>query len=246
MAVEKIEEYRQKNGDEILKPILKPTQKFPKGFFYCDVSDEKLVRQYTWGLLSQKYPYVVTCIYSHCSQQHLRFHREKKHNLLGNYPDCINHVNGIEFDNININLDKVTSQQNNWCKPSKGYLTAGQSFEPKIMVNYQQIWDKCVKTEVEACISAYQLEVTYEDYHYNFLKDRRNDLDILDMERTGKISEEEAVYRHVLRYADNAWYYYRYSLAEYFREYHISVPVFCTDIDGFMTHPITGQRLCPL
>ena len=33
------------------------------------------------------------------------------------------------------------------------------------------------------------------------------DLDILDLERTGQISEEEAIYRHVLRYAaDNAWY----------------------------------------
>lgn len=54
MAVERIEEYRQKNGDEILKPILKPTQKFPKGYYYCDASDEKLVRQYTWGVLHQK------------------------------------------------------------------------------------------------------------------------------------------------------------------------------------------------
>lgn len=87
----------------------------------------------------------------------------------------------------------------------------------------------------------------YEDYRYSFLKDRRNDLDILDMERTGKITEEEAVYRHVLRYAaDNVWYYYRYSLADYFRCYHISVPKFSVDIDGFMVHSITGQRLCPL
>ena len=67
------------------------------------------------------------------------------------------------------------------------------------------------------------------------------------MERTGHISEDEAVYRHVLRHAaNNAWYYHRYNLTEYFRDNHLKVPDYAIDEEGYMTHPITGQKLCPL
>ena len=243
MAVLEVEQYRQLNGEDILKVILKPTQRFPDGYFYCDASDEKLVRNYTWRLQSQKEPYVVA-YYRDMGQ--LRFHREKAHNILDDYPDYINHINGIEFDNINMNLDKVSQQQNIWCAPSRGYVIAGRSFEPRIKVNHQQIRAKCTRTEVEAIQSAYQLEMQYEDYRYDFLKDRRKDIDILDLERTGKISEEEAIYRHVLRYADNAWYYYRYSLAEYFADNGIPIPSYALDSEEFMIHSITGQRLCPI
>lgn len=59
MAVLDIEKYRQKNGENILKVILKPTQKFPDGYFYCDSCDEELVRSYAWHFKSQKQPYVV-------------------------------------------------------------------------------------------------------------------------------------------------------------------------------------------
>lgn len=247
MSVKCIEKYRQKNGNDILKVILKPTQKFPEGFFYCDASDEKLVKSYIWYLMNRKKPYVVAAIRSLYSQQLLRFHREKAFNILGYYPDYINHINMVEFDNVNANLDEVTNQQNQWCRPSKGYKIVGRSFRSCIAVNSYDIYGKCVTTEVEACISVYQLEMQYEDYHYDFMKDRRHDLDILDLERTGKISEDEAVYRHVLRHAaDNAWFYYRYNLTRYFADNHIPIPMYSLDSDGYMTHPITGQRLCPL
>lgn len=49
MAVLNIEEYRQKNGEDVLKVILKPTKLYPEGAcFYADACDEKLVRNYTW------------------------------------------------------------------------------------------------------------------------------------------------------------------------------------------------------
>ena len=244
MSVLEVEKYRQKNGNDVLKVILKPTKSFPDGYFYCDASDEKLVRNYTWRLQSQKEPYVVA-YYRDMGQ--LRFHREKAHNILDDYPDYINHINGIEFDNINMNLDKVSQQQNIWCAPSRGYVIAGRSFEPRIKVNHQQIRAKCTRTEVEAIQSAYQLEMQYEDYRYDFLKDRRKDIDILDLERTGKISEDEAIYRHVLRYAsDNAWYLYRYNLFDYFADNGIPIPSYALDSEGFMIHSITGQRLCPI
>lgn len=87
-----------------------------------------------------------------------------------------------------------------------------------------------------------------DDYYmYDFLKDRRGDLDILDLERTGIISAEEATYRHVIRYAkDNAWYYYRYNLEQYFKDNHIPVPDFDLDEQGFMIDKITRKKLCPL
>ena len=153
----------------------------------------------------------------------------------------------VEFDDVNANLDVVTNQQNCWCRPSRGYVIAGRSFEPHVVINFRNIHAKCTRTEVEAIQSAYQLEVDYENYRYDFLKDRRHDLDILDMERIGQISEEEAIYRHVLRHAvDNAWYVYRYNLFKYFRDNHLNVPDYAIDGEGYMTHSVTGQRLCPL
>ena len=247
MAVEGIKKYRQKNSEDVLKVILKPTQRFPDGYFYCDASDEELVRSYTWFIHNQKEPYVVAAFGGLYSHQLLQFHREKAFNILKYYPDYINHINGIEFDNVNQNLDKVTNQQNMWCKPSRGYAIDRKNFRPYIGINSQQICANCTRIEVGAIRSAYQLELQYENYRYDFLGDRRKDLDLLDMERTGQISEDEAIYLHVLRYAaNNAWYVYRYDLFDYFNENHIPIPAFSIDSDGFMTHPVTGQRLCPL
>lgn len=245
MSVLEVEQYRQLNGEDILKVILKSTKVFPDGFFYCDSCDEELVRSYTWFL--QKQLYVVATIGGRDSRQFLQFHQEKAKNILNYYPDYINHINGIEYDNVNMNLDVVTNQQNCWCRLSKGYKIDERGFHPLIAVNSRHIWGRRVRTESEACQSAYQLELKYEDYMYSFLKDRRKDTDILDLERTGKISEEEAIYRHVLRYAaDNAWYIYRYNLFEYFADNHIPIPKYTLDFQGYMIHPITGQRLCPL
>ena len=247
MSVLSIEQYRQRNGDDILKVILKPTKQFPKGYFYADASDEELVRSHAWCLKSPKQSYVITGYRNYMGAQHRHFHREKAHNILSWYPDCINHINGIGFDNIDFNLDVVTNQQNCWCRPTRGYRKTVESFEPYVAVNYQLIHLYCVRTEVEACQSAYFLESKNENYRYDFLRDRRNDLDILDQERIGRISIEEAVYRHVYRYAlDNAWYYFRYNLADYFADNHLRVPSYSIDSDGFMIHSITGQRLCPL
>ena len=246
MAVKGIEKYRQQNSEDVLKVILKPTQKFPEGYFYCDTCDEELVKNYTWCLHTQRYPYVIANLGSSYNQQMKQFHQEKAFNILDEYPNYINHINGVEFDNVNQNLDKVTNQQNSWARPSRGYLIAGRSFQPHVAVNSRQIHAKCTRTEVEAIQLAYQLELQYEDYRYDFLKDRRKDADILNLERTGRISEEKAVYHHVCRYADNAWFYYRYNLTEYFRDNHLKVPDYAIDEEGYMTHPITGQKLCPL
>ncbi|MCM1219614.1 MAG: hypothetical protein NC548_34470 [Lachnospiraceae bacterium] len=243
MAVEWIEPCKQRDGSDILKVYIKPTKQFPQGsYFYCNANDKRLVEGYAWILKEPKKPYVIAN-----GGSNLRFHREKEHNILGHYPRCINHVNMVEFDNVGRNLDIVTVQQNQWSRPSKGYGFIGKRFQPRVCADYVITPISGIRTEADACKAAYWLEVWHEDYRYDFLKARRDDLDILDMERTGKISEDEAVYRHVCRYAkDNAWYVYRYNLFQYFAENHILVPKYTPDTDGFMRHPITGQRLCPV
>lgn len=66
-----------------------------------------------------------------------------------------------------------------------------------------------------------------------FYTDRRNDRDLLELERTGVISPEEAMYCYVMRYAaDSAWYYYRCNFGNYFRYNHIPVPDFSTNVNG--------------
>lgn len=93
MSVLEVEKYKQKNGDDVLKVILKSTKVFPEGFFYCDSCDEELVRQYTWYLMNRKHPYIMADIRDLYSHQHLLFHREKAHNILDYYSDYINHSN---------------------------------------------------------------------------------------------------------------------------------------------------------
>lgn len=256
MAIQEIKEYRQKDGIDILKVIMKPTKFLPKGgYFYCDTKDIDLVEKYNWSVESIKYN-CVSYRTNDSYRRHLLLHRELAYKYLGYYPDYIDHVNGLEFDNTDVNLNVVTTQQNRFNSSTRGYTYNSdyKYFKACIKLNYKTLSPySCVHTEIEVCRLAYLIETEYlrgilkDDYYmYDFLKDRRNDLDILDLERTGIISEEEATYRHVIRYAkDNAWYYYRYNLEQYFRDNHIPVPDFTTDEQGFMRHPITNQLLCP-
>ena len=120
MAVKGIEKYRQQNSEDVLKVILKPTQKFPEGYFYCDACDEELVKNYTWCLHTQRYPYVIANLGSSYNQQTKQFHQEKAFNILDEYPNYINHINGIEFDNVNYNLDVVSQQKKYMVQGIKG------------------------------------------------------------------------------------------------------------------------------
>ena len=109
-----------------------------------------------------------------------------------------------------------------------------------------------LKTEDEACTGQNYIEQVWlrrklgnDWYMFDFKKYRRGSEDIIDLERTGQISEEEATYRHILRYSDNAWYMLRYDLEQYYKDNHIPIPEYRLDESGFMIHPITGQKLCP-
>lgn len=247
MSVLRIEEY----GD-VLKVILKPTKTFPVGYFYTDNNPiaRELIESYTWHLDKQgKGNYVIATTYSRLTgQKKLYFHQEYAFRLLGYYPDYIDHINGVDLDNRDENLNEVTHQQNIRNKPSIGYIIVlSHVFQPNYKLNGKQYFRGSYKTESEALVATYNLrQEMYPDYNYNFYLDRRDDEDIVDLELTGKISSDEAIYLHVKRYAGtNPWFVYRYNLFDYCSQHNITIPPFKLDNQGFMIHPVTKERLCP-
>lgn len=258
LLIEAIKNYRQMDGTDILKVFCKPTQKFPEGnnYFYVNAEDGDIIDSYTWLFKTAgKDIVILSHISDTCNRTTINLHQELAYKYLGYYPDCIDHVNGLRVDNTDKNLNVVTFQQNNYNRHVKGYIKVNQEkvFRARILINYERIYPYSrVHSEAEACQLQYKLETDYlrdrlgSDYYmYNFLEDRRGSLDILDLERTGQISHEEATYRHILKYADNAWYYYRYGLEDFFKEHHIPVPEYSLDDEGYMIDKITGKKLCP-
>ena len=242
MAVLRIEEY-----GNVLKVILKPTKKFPNGYFYTDNNPiaRKLVDSYSWYLSKQgKGTYVIAGIYG----QILYFHQEYAYKVLGYYPDYLDHINGVELDNRDSNLNVVTNYQNARNRPTKGYCFDARHdyFQPNYVLEGRNYYRSSYKTEPEALLATYQLrQEVYLDYDYNFYLDRRDDEDILDAELTKKITTQQAIYYHIKRYvSNNPWYAYRYNLFDYCRQYNIQIPSFSLDSEGFMINS-TGKRLCP-
>lgn len=61
MSVIKIEEYRQQNGDDILKVYTKPTKVFPNGgYFYAPDEAIDLVKERSWHLTKNNNGIIVT------------------------------------------------------------------------------------------------------------------------------------------------------------------------------------------
>lgn len=264
MAIIKIEEYRQKNGDDILKVFCKPTKNFPEGknFFYAPAEAIDIINNYTWYL--QKLGCTdINVVTAHGFNEIFLFHRELCYLYHRCYVSYIDHINHVDTDNTDKNLNSVTAKQNLQNSFSKGYsisklnktYTRKFSFTPRIRCddcNHYPFGSSSKRNEDEACILQSQAEQVWlkeqlgdQYYMFDFMKYRKNDTDLLDLERTGVLSEEEATYQYILRYADNAWYYYRYNLAEYFKDNHIPVPKYSLNENGFMIHPTTNEYLCP-
>lgn len=257
MAVERIEQYRQLNGVDILKVILKPTTKFPNGYFFAPAEAVDLVNSFTWGLHTRNDRVeVVATLRDFCLQKTLYFHKELFKLYRGyDWQGDIDHINIVEIDNIDQNLNAVSHKKNGQNTFSRGYRYHKDLgyFQTQYTLNYKiyrphsivDVEDKVCKqaNEIDKVILKEELGDDY--YRFDFLKYRRGSEDILDLERTGVISEEEATYRHIMRYADNAWYYLRFGLQSYFEENNIPVPQYNLDKQGFMINKVTGQRLCP-
>lgn len=248
MAVRDIEIY-----DDVAKIILKPTKKFPNGYFYTDNNPVaiNLVNSYTWFLHTHdNNTYVVAHYGTFATEQKLLyFHQEYAKGVLSYYPDYIDHISGVCIDNRDINLNVVTQQQNTRNKPTVGYRFDARRnhFQPYYILDGKTYYSGIYKSEPEALLAIYQLrQEVYADYNYNFYLDRRGDEDILDAELTKKITTQQAIYYHVKKYiTDNPWYVYRYNLFDYCRQYSIVIPHHNLDNQGFMIHPETHKRLCP-
>lgn len=248
MAVQDIEVY-----DEYIKVILKPTKAFPVGYFYTDNNPvaRELVESYSWNLQKHNNSTYVIAYFGTPStgQRFLRFHREYACRVLDYYPDYIDHINRLEIDNRDINLNIVTQQQNNRNKPSIGYHFDAKCniFQPNYALNNKSYIRGSYKTEPEALLATYQLrQEVYADYNYQFLEDRRDFQHLVDKEVKSIITHKEASYIRAKQLIENnPWYAYRYNLFDYCRENNIKIPEFKLDSQGFMIHPITEERFCP-
>ena len=257
MAVQKIEEFQQKNGIYILKVICEPTSKFPNGFFYAPAEAFDLVQKYTWCLKQAgNRVYVIAHTGSDYCRKTILFHKELFKFYQGyDWNGDIDHLSHIEFENTDETLNAISHQQIRYNMFTRGYSYSNDCgyFQPRISLNSRNYRPfSVIHREDEACMKQHYLEQVWlkeklqdQYYMFDFLKYRRGSEDILDLERTGIISEEEAIYRHILRYADNAWYVLRYGLEDYYKQNHIPIPQYSLDTNGFMVHPITNQRLCP-
>lgn len=247
MAVRDIEIY-----DDVAKIILKPTKKFPNGYFYTDNNPVaiNLVESYCWLLTKHdNNTYIIAKVGTRCTgQKLLRFHKEYKERLHNTHSDYIDHVDGLGINNRDCNLNIVTHQQNIRNKPSVGYLFGRNNcFLPKYTLDGNQNFRGSYRFEHEALLAIAKLrQEVYSDYDYDFYLDRRNDKDLLDLELTSQISSKEATYLHVKRHVDNnPWYVYRYNLFDYCNQSNIVIPDFALDSQGFMINPVTKKRLCP-
>lgn len=249
MAVESITKYRQLDGREILKVRLKPTKKHPNAWFYVDSCFEDLVREHCWFINND---YIEAHVGFDYGKTLILLHQEIAFRCLGRYPKYLDHESGLSFDNVGSNLTEVSQQQNSRNKQSRGYRigkirkSGGSCFQPQIAFNRKIIYDTSVRKEDEACLRQFQLETSnYTDYRYDFYRDRRGDLEIVDLERTGQISSDYATYLHVKKYVEkNPWYAYRYNLFDYCNQNGILIPKYELNSEGRMVDA-KGNILCP-
>ncbi len=251
MAVQKIERYVQKDGTRILKVVLKPQKNNPEGgYFYVDEQFEPLVNKYSWYLDKKGYIRVDPTING--KRKAVFLHREIMGEVTGEYPKYVDHCDGVGIDCTLQNLNIVTNAQNRRNAPKCGYYinkyykNGGAEYRVNCWLGAEQK-SQSTNSEDLACQKQYLLELQmFPDYNYSFFADRRNDLDILDLERTGKISDEEATRLHVMRYAQsNAWYVIRYNLYDYFKQHGVPIPAYETNYYGIMVNPKTGEFLNP-
>jgi hypothetical protein len=242
VIVQSIEQY-----DDVLKIILKPTKSFPRGsnYFYTDASARELVEWYCWFLEKCGSS---TYVIRHDGSSTIRFHVEYMQKL-NDFGIDVDHINRVGLDNRACNLRLGTRKQNLKNSDCKGYNYVANKCKFRVRISFEDK-NKDVGmrlNEIDAMKLFYISSIKYYgEFNYDFLLDRKHDLDILDDELTGKITVEEATFRHVMRYAkDNAWYVYRYGLEEYFNSRGIQIPAFELDSKGYMIDTITKERLCP-
>lgn len=272
MIVEK-KYFKQKNGENIIKCICSDGNYF---YVLDDVSE--LLDDFCWRLHPKSNTnngtYYVQCSirnsmrekYSlmNSTRRDIELHKLIFFKYLGYYYDVnkfvIDHINSVQFDNIDSNLDLVNKSENSFNTFSQGYQIMRRpdrpiGFHSRIWIDNKNIgassFSNNIETdlgikissgstssklnELDCCRIQYYLEYIISSvYRFDFKLFRRYDLDLLDKERCGELSEDDVINLFLNRYKDNAWYYYRYNLKDLFKLYNISKPDIKLDSEGFL------------
>lgn len=244
--IERVEQY----GDD-LKVLMTPTKTLPNGgYFYASADARELVESKRWLILCHTSGFRVRNSSSIDSGVFFHVAYMQQQLNVDSLDGVVDHMNGVPFDNVSGNLRVATTEQNSMNKVTRGYtyVEASHGFVPYITVHGQMIRGATAENEITAAQMAYDLHKEYfGEWDYDFFNDRRTEYELLDKERTHKISHDEAVYEHVKSHVErNAWYVYRYNLQDYCKEYHIQIPEFRFDANGFLVDKDTGIRLCPI
>lgn len=187
----------------------------------------------------------------------LIFYKYAGYYYADNY--VIDHLNSVHFDNVESNLDLVSKSENSFNSFSQGYQIIHRpnkplGFHPRLWTDKNigastykneierdlgiKITTGNIKTklnELDSCRIQYYLEyVISNSYRFEFKNFRRYDLDILDKERRGVVSSEDALAIFLSNYKDNAWYYYRYGLEDLFNLYSLKKPDVILNSEGFI------------
>lgn len=248
--IERVERFTQKDGLRILKVFLKSNKIVPTGdFFYCEEKHEGFLARKSWFLHSSDRPSIVrgtTCGVS----KPFYLHQEIVRQEVGDPTVHADHRNCVKFDDVyEQNLYVATKSEIIHNRRSTGYRLARNAFYPTVACVSETYVLHCLHSEVEALKAQVALEKEcYTGYMYNFLEDRRSDMDLLIKVREGVLTQEDATYLYLQRYARNPWFYFRYDLQETFDYYNLPEPEegvdFLEDSEGFMTD-LNGVHLIP-
>lgn len=240
MELLKIERY-----SNALKVFLRPTEAYPEGqnFFYCDTDFEDYIKNAkSFNFVSSKdgfrYPVV----------NGTSLHRTVM-NTNNKQGAVVDHISGVTWDDCRCNLRETTLRGNAINKRvlgvsyQNGYFLVNESvngFLSRVRYENEQ------QALMARSFSEKALRFIYDRPIYNFLFDRRDDADLVDLVRTDRLSVDAELIEYLKRYSSNAWYYYRYiaDLEPYAYLFNLNVTLnesgFLCDDFGNLLSPISG------
>lgn len=233
--------------DNVLKVTLSDYEE-GENFFYCDLDILDILEE-----ASSIYFYN----YKEGQSRYVKVDEEPLHRLIalkdGKNIDglYVDHISGVTFDNRRCNLRAVKSFENLANNPNYGvHISDLKKFE--VSCSYKVLNYSCnanfeLEQDALRCRASidFTLRSVYHTVTYEFLKDRRNDSDLVCQLCEGEISKEDELNLYLDRYKDNPWYFYRYyyELKDYSNLFNLS------GVDnnerGYLIDKETGEILCP-
>ena len=186
-------------------------------------------------------------------------HEAIHYKMHGKYPSCTDHVNHLNIDNTDKNLEFTTQGLNRYNSFSKGYVHRMQLstakkhaidvFKNKMLIHNEKIEVKGRFTkEDECCDKQFEYDKRGIRY-YDCMQDMRGCEEALRDFYMGNISEDDLLRIRLKSYIDNPWYVLRFNLYDRFSSI-CNKPVRGIDYilykNSFMQDKNTGLLLCPI